>query len=96
MRPNFLLIITDQHRAVYLGCTGHPVLKTPHIDSIAARGRPQLRFARNPCDCTTVDGSSGSIATDRCAPKIAPCPQCPESDGWPSKCRPSRRATSNL
>ena len=37
-RPNFLLFITDQHRVDYLGCYGHPVLKTPHIDSIAARG----------------------------------------------------------
>ena len=37
-RPSFVLFITDQHRADYLGCYGHPVLKTPHIDSIAARG----------------------------------------------------------
>jgi arylsulfatase A-like enzyme len=37
-RPNFLLIITDQQRADYLGCTGHPLLRTPHIDGIAARG----------------------------------------------------------
>jgi arylsulfatase A-like enzyme len=36
--PNFLLFITDQHRVDYLSCYGHPVLKTPHIDSIAARG----------------------------------------------------------
>jgi arylsulfatase A-like enzyme len=36
--PNFILFITDQHRADYLGCYGHPVLKTPQIDSIAARG----------------------------------------------------------
>src|ERR671919_2372065 len=37
-RPNFLLFITDQHRADYLGCYGHPVVRTPHIDSIATRG----------------------------------------------------------
>lgn len=42
-RPNVLLIITDQQRADYLGCAGHPVLRTPHIDSIAARG---VRFER--------------------------------------------------
>ena len=42
-KPNFLLFITDQHRVDYLGCYGHPVLKTPNIDSIAARG---TRFAR--------------------------------------------------
>ena len=43
-RPNFLFIITDQHRADHLGCTGHPVLKTPNIDSIAARGTTFNRF----------------------------------------------------
>jgi arylsulfatase A-like enzyme len=42
-RPNFLLIITDQQRADYLGCAGHPVLRTPNIDRIAAQG---LRFDR--------------------------------------------------
>lgn len=43
-RPNFVLFITDQHRADYLGCYGHPVLRTPHIDSIAARGISFDRF----------------------------------------------------
>ena len=43
-RPNFLFFITDQHRVDYLSCYGHPVLKTPHIDSIAARGTRFERF----------------------------------------------------
>ena len=43
-RPNFLFIITDQHRADHLGCSGHPVLKTPNIDSIAAKGTSFDRF----------------------------------------------------
>lgn len=37
-RPNFLFLITDQQRADWLGCYGHPVLKTPHIDDLAAQG----------------------------------------------------------
>lgn len=37
-KPNFLFFITDQHRADWLGCMGHPVLKTPHIDALAAQG----------------------------------------------------------
>ena len=40
-RPNILFLITDQQRADWLGCYGHPVLKTPNIDRIAARG---MRF----------------------------------------------------
>jgi arylsulfatase A-like enzyme len=43
-RPNIILFITDQHRADFLGCYGHPVLKTPHIDSIAARGTLFRKF----------------------------------------------------
>ncbi|MEL7149522.1 MAG: sulfatase-like hydrolase/transferase [Pseudomonadota bacterium] len=43
-QPSFILFITDQHRADYLGCTGHPVLKTPHIDAIADSGTIWSRF----------------------------------------------------
>lgn len=43
-RPNFLFIITDQHRADHLGCYGNPVVKTPHIDSLAAQGTRWDRF----------------------------------------------------
>jgi len=43
-RPNFILFITDQHRADFLGCYGHPVLRTPNIDGIAARGTAFDRF----------------------------------------------------
>ncbi|HKF13000.1 MAG TPA: sulfatase-like hydrolase/transferase, partial [Xanthobacteraceae bacterium] len=42
--PNFILFITDQQRADFLGCYGHPVLRTPHIDSIAAKGTAFDRF----------------------------------------------------
>jgi len=35
--PNFILFITDQQRADYLGCH-HPLLRTPNIDAIAAAG----------------------------------------------------------
>ncbi len=38
MPPNVILIMTDQQRADSLGCTGNPVVKTPNIDALAARG----------------------------------------------------------
>lgn len=38
MRPNFLFIITDQHRAQDLGCYGNRIVRTPNIDAIASRG----------------------------------------------------------
>lgn len=37
-RPNFLYIMCDQLRADWLGCYGHPVVRTPNIDAIAASG----------------------------------------------------------
>jgi len=43
-RPNFVLFITDQHRADWLGCNGHPVVRTPNIDSIAGAGMTFDRF----------------------------------------------------
>ncbi len=43
-KPNFLFFITDQHRADHLGCYGNPVVKTPNIDGLAARGTRFDRF----------------------------------------------------
>jgi arylsulfatase A-like enzyme len=43
-RPNFLFIITDQHRADHLGCGGNQVVQTPNIDRIAAKGTRWDRF----------------------------------------------------
>ncbi|MGE0652408.1 MAG: sulfatase [Alphaproteobacteria bacterium] len=37
-QPNFIVFMTDQHRADHLGCYGHRVLRTPAIDALAARG----------------------------------------------------------
>ncbi len=42
--PNFLLIVTDQHRWDHVGAYGNRVLRTPNIDAIAARGWLAERF----------------------------------------------------
>lgn len=41
--PNFLIFVTDQHRADHIGCYGNPVVRTPHIDALASTG---VRFER--------------------------------------------------
>ena len=41
--PNVILILTDQHRADFLGCYGHSRVQTPHIDALSASG---TRFER--------------------------------------------------
>ena len=37
-RPNLIFILTDDHRWDFLGCAGHPWLKTPNIDRLAREG----------------------------------------------------------
>lgn len=34
-QPNFLLFITDQHRADHLGAYGNSIVQTPHLDQLA-------------------------------------------------------------
>jgi choline-sulfatase len=36
--PNFLVIMSDEHNPKVMGCNGHPVISTPNIDALAARG----------------------------------------------------------
>lgn len=43
-RPNFLFIITDQHRADHLGCYGNNTVKTPNIDGLAKQGTKWDKF----------------------------------------------------
>ncbi len=35
---NFLIIISDEHRKDAMGSAGHPIVKTPNLDALAARG----------------------------------------------------------
>ncbi len=37
-RPNIIFILTDDQPYTLLGCTGHPVVKTPNIDKLASEG----------------------------------------------------------
>lgn len=37
-RPNIVFILTDDQRHDELGCTGDPIVKTPHIDRLARDG----------------------------------------------------------
>jgi arylsulfatase A-like enzyme len=61
--PNYLFIITDQHRADHLGCYGNTVVKTPNIDALAARGTCYDRFyVANPvCMCNRASILTGRM-----------------------------------
>jgi len=38
MAKNLLILISDEHRRDAMGCAGHGVVKTPHLDALAAAG----------------------------------------------------------
>ncbi len=42
-RPHILIIMPDQHRTDCMSCAGHPVIRTPNMDRLAAEG---MRFPR--------------------------------------------------
>lgn len=57
-RPNVVVILTDDQRANALSCAGHPHLKTPHIDRLAAEG---FHFTRAFCTTSLCSPSRASI-----------------------------------
>ncbi|UWQ89877.1 sulfatase-like hydrolase/transferase [Rhodobacteraceae bacterium M382] len=38
MTSNLLILMSDEHQARALGCAGHPLVQTPHLDALAGRG----------------------------------------------------------
>lgn len=57
-RPNVLVVLCDDIRWNALSCTGHPHLKTPHIDQLAAEG---LLFENTFCTTSLCSPSRASI-----------------------------------
>src|SRR5262245_35904638 len=50
-RKNVLLVVIDQWRADALGAAGNPVLKTPHLDELAADGVLFMRHFAQAAPC---------------------------------------------
>jgi arylsulfatase len=61
-RPNILFLFSDQHRADAMGCAGHPVVKTPNLDRLAAEG---VHFENAYCSTPLCMPSRVSLATGR-------------------------------
>lgn len=59
---NILFIMCDQLRADYLGCNGHPTIRTPNIDALAASG---VNFTRAFCQAPVCGSSRMSFYTGR-------------------------------
>ncbi len=60
MQPNILFITADQWRGDCLGLAGHPMVKTPHLDALAAEG---VAFTKHFANCAPCAPSRASIHT---------------------------------
>ena len=59
-RPNILFVCSDQHAFRYMGYAGHPLVKTPNLDRIAARG---VVFENAYCQSPVCGPSRASLMT---------------------------------
>jgi choline-sulfatase len=59
---NLLILMADQHNRQMMGCAGHPDIKTPNLDALAARG---TRFANAYTNSPICVPSRAAMATGR-------------------------------
>jgi choline-sulfatase len=59
---NILFILSDEHSRRVLGCYGHPMIRTPHLDRLAARG---VRFTDAYTNSPICVPARASLATGR-------------------------------
>ncbi len=62
MPLNVLYIMSDEHNPKVLGCHGHPTVRTPNLDRLAASG---TRFASAYTNCPICVPARASLATGR-------------------------------
>ena len=62
-RPNILLILCDEMRGDCLGIAGHPDVKTPWLDNLAATG---IRYAHAYSATPTCIPARAAIHTGMC------------------------------
>ena len=67
-RPNIVLIMADQLAPQFTGAYGHPVVKTPHMDKLAARG---MRFDAAYCNSPLCAPSRFSFMSGQLVTRIA-------------------------
>ena len=59
---NLLVLMSDEHNPHMLGCAGHPMVRTPNLDRLAARG---TRFSAAYTTCPICVPARASFATGR-------------------------------
>ena len=59
-RPNIIFFLSDDQRSDFLGCAGHPIVKTPILDDLAKRG---VRFENAFVTTSICAASRASLLT---------------------------------
>ncbi len=67
-KPNIVLVMADQLAPHFTGAYGHPLVKTPHIDAVAARG---MRFDAAYCNAPLCAPSRFSFMSGQHVTRIA-------------------------
>jgi len=67
-QPNIVLIMADQLAPHFTGTYGHPIVKTPHMDALAARG---MRFDAAYCNSPLCAPSRFSMMSGQLISRIA-------------------------
>lgn len=73
-QPNILLIVSDQHAPALMGCAGDPIVRTPNLDALAARG---VRFEHAYCGAPLCVPSRMTMLTGR---------HCSDIGVWSNSC----------
>jgi len=68
MQPaNLIFIMSDEHNKRVLGCYGHPMIQTPHLDRLATRG---TRFTSAYTNCPICVPARAAFATGQYVHRI--------------------------
>lgn len=73
-RPNFLLIMSDQHHPRVMGCAGDPLVRTPNLDALARAG---TRFSSAYCASPLCVPSRMAFMTSQ---------RCSDTDVYTNSC----------
>ncbi len=77
---NLLLLMSDEHNRQMLGSAGHPLVRTPHLDALAARG---VRLTDAYCNSPLCVPSRASLATGRYVSEIGTWDNARPYEGTP-------------
>src|ERR1043165_7605806 len=78
-KPNFLVIITDDHGIGDVGCYGHAEVRTPNLDRLAGSG---VRFTQWYSNAPICSASRAAIMTGKYPDRVCVKGALPSQPSW--------------